>query len=174
MPAPRPPIVATEPVFVEILVEAGAWQSQTELKAIAAKVVDATIEAARPRLAKDAELSIVFADDAHIQRLNRQFRNVDGATNVLSFPGGLAKNGQFGPLLGDVVFAYETIFNEAEAQDLTMAAHLSHLIVHGVLHLLGYDHVDEAEARTMERLETRILGYLGIADPYREPARETQ
>ena len=109
---------------------------------------------------------MVFTDDAHIHRLNRHFRDKDKPTNVLSFPAGPPIGGRFGPLLGDIVLARETIAREAEGQGLTIDDHLTHLIVHGFLHLVGYDHVEDADAAVMERLETAILASLGIADPY--------
>jgi probable rRNA maturation factor len=131
--------------------------------------VDAAVAAIRPRLAADCELSLVFTDDAHVRRLNRDFRKKDSPTNVLSFPAPAGAGGRLGPILGDVVLAHETVFREADGEGLTIEAHLAHLILHGFLHILGYDHADEAEATAMERLETAILGGLGIADPYAGP-----
>jgi len=128
--------------------------------------VDAAVAAIRPPLAADCELSLVFTDDAHVRRLNRDFRKKDSPTNVLSFPAPAGADGRLGPILGDVVLARETVVREADAEGLTMEAHLAHLILHGFLHILGYDHADEAEATAMERLETAVLGGLGIADPY--------
>lgn len=111
------------------------------------------------------EISIVLADDAFVRELNRQYRNIDAPTNVLSFPSG--DDDGYGPcLLGDVILAYETIQLEAGAAGKPMLDHVSHLIIHGVLHLLGFDHEDEQEAAEMEALETAILARLGIADPY--------
>jgi probable rRNA maturation factor len=107
-------------------------------------------------------LCLVLADDALQRRLNREFRGRDKPTNVLSFeaaPGAL----------GDVVLALETIAAEAEAQGKTLADHVAHLVVHGVLHLRGYDHETQGQARRMERLEIEILAGLGIADPYHLP-----
>ena len=115
------------------------------------------------------EISVVLADDAMVQALNRQYRGQDKPTNVLSFA---ALDGEEdlppdGPLLlGDVVLAFETTSREAEAEGKTLADHLSHLLVHGVLHLLGYDHLEEADAEEMEEQERVILADLGIADPY--------
>lgn len=116
-----------------------------------------------------SELSIVLADDRLLRRLNRDFRGKDKPTNVLSFPAG-GMNGAAVPsvpLLGDVVIAHGTTAQEAGAQGKSVADHLSHLVVHGVLHLLGYDHEKASDARRMERLETGILARLGIGDPYR-------
>ena len=123
-----------------------------------------------PDIADDAEVSMVFTDDARIQVLNRQYRGKDRPTNVLSFPAAPLVPGRLGPPLGDIVLARETIALESEAQGLDFADHLTHLIVHGFLHLLGYDHEAHGEAVVMERLETAILGRLGIADPYADPA----
>lgn len=117
-----------------------------------------------------AEISLVLADDAMVQGLNRQYRGRDKPTNVLSFA---ALDGEEdvslpeGPLLlGDVVLAFETTAREARAEDKPLADHLSHLLVHGVLHLLGYDHLVDDEAEEMESRERVILAGLGIADPY--------
>ena len=117
------------------------------------------------------EVSVVLADDAQVRRLNRDFRGIDKPTNVLSFEltegAGAPRPGR--PLLlGDVVMAFETVVEEARQQLKSPRDHTIHLVVHGVLHLLGYDHRTEAGARTMERLETRVLADLEIADPYTE------
>ncbi len=113
---------------------------------------------------------VYFHYDNLVQGLNREYRQVDGTTNVLSFanldsPPGAAPDAP--RLLGDVILARETIQKEACEQDKTMADHLSHLVVHGVLHLLGYDHQDGRDADRMEHLERTILNRLGVADPHR-------
>lgn len=116
------------------------------------------------------EIGVRLADDAAQQRLNRDWRGIDRPTNVLAFPAwerGAPLPAEAPLLLGDVVLAFETVAREAEAQGKPLADHLSHLVVHGVLHLLGYDHVTEAEAVAMEALETTILARLGVPDPYR-------
>ena len=121
-------------------------------------------------LPHQVELVIVLADDAEQRQLNRDWRGIDRPTNVLAFPAWApgAQLPRDAPLLlGDVVLALETVEREADEQDTTLADHFSHLIVHGVLHLLGYDHASEMEAVEMERLETSILAELGVADPYR-------
>jgi probable rRNA maturation factor len=106
------------------------------------------------------ELSVLFTDDAPVQRLNAQFRGKDRPTNVLSFP---QANG---PLLGDIVLAWETVRDEAALAEKPLEAHMAHLIVHGFLHLLGYDHETDGEAEEMEALERAALRRMGIADPY--------
>lgn len=110
---------------------------------------------------------IVLADDATLRRLNRTYRNLDKPTNVLSFPADGPAPDAAGLPLGDVVLARETIVREAAAQGKAPGDHVVHLVVHGVLHLLGYDHEAEGAARAMERLEVAVLARLGIADPYR-------
>jgi probable rRNA maturation factor len=117
------------------------------------------------------ELGIKLGDDACQQRLNRDYRGVDMPTNVLAFrawrPGETLPPGMRLPL-GDVVLAFETVSREAREQGKPLVAHLSHLTVHGVLHLLGYDHLAPGEALMMESLEISILADLGVADPYRD------
>ena len=111
------------------------------------------------------DLCVVLANDRLQRRLNRDFRGADKPTNVLSFAG--APEG-----LGDVVLALETVAREARTQGKSLADHVAHLVVHGVLHLMGYDHETRREAARMERLEARILDRLGIADPYRVPGKQ--
>lgn len=113
------------------------------------------------------EISIVLADDRMVQGLNRKFRGVDKPTNVLAFPAEAKGTPEVRPQpMGDVVVAFQTVQAESRSQAKTLAAHLTHLVVHGVLHLAGHDHEDGAEADAMEALEATILKRLGIADPY--------
>ncbi len=124
----------------------------------------------RDRPVVASELTVVLADDRLLRRLNREYRGQDRATNVLSFAGLDAPLGvrpEMPRLLGDVILARETIFREARAQNKAPSEHLSHLVVHGVLHLLGFDHETETQAETMETVECAVLAGLGIADPYR-------
>jgi probable rRNA maturation factor len=117
------------------------------------------------------ELAIVLADDRAVARLNRRFRGKRGPTNVLSFPARASDAGNppgIPLMLGDVVLALETVLREAAEQQKPVADHLAHLVVHGVLHLIGYDHASEADACRMEALEKSILAELGVPDPYRD------
>ncbi len=128
--------------------------------------------AARALAARDAEVSLVLADDATLRRYNRDYRGIDKPTNVLAFAAADAPRAPGAPeaegplLLGDVLLARETLAREAGEQGKRPADHLCHLVVHGVLHLLGQDHQSAGEAQIMERLEVTALGRLGVADPY--------
>lgn len=115
---------------------------------------------------EDAEISVMLTDNAVIAALNRKYRGNDGPTNVLSFPADDAGAPGRAKLLGDVVLALETLLDESRDQGRLLSDHVSHMVVHGVLHLLGYDHATDHEAGAMEALESRILAGLGIADPY--------
>lgn len=137
-----------------------------EAEALCSGAARAALDAVAPGLAA-AELSIVLGDDALVAALNRRWRGREGPTNVLSFASGDKPAPPLPLLLGDVVLAYETVAAEAMAQAKPLTDHLRHLIVHGVLHLLGFDHIDNDEAERMEALETRILAGLGVSDPYR-------
>ncbi|HUB96429.1 MAG TPA: rRNA maturation RNase YbeY [Stellaceae bacterium] len=112
------------------------------------------------------ELSLVLGDDPMVRGLNRQWRGQDRPTNVLSFATGERPRAERPLLLGDVVLAYETVRRESLEQMKPLADHLAHLVTHGVLHLVGYDHEAASEARRMETLERRILAELGVPDPY--------
>jgi probable rRNA maturation factor len=111
----------------------------------------------------DAEISVRLCDDDEIRALNLAWRGKDKATNVLSFP---APAGSNGPMLGDIVVAFEYVSEEAREAGRSLRNHLAHMLVHGLLHLLGFDHETEAEAEDMEDVERRILATLGIEDPY--------
>jgi len=117
------------------------------------------------------EISIALADNDAVHALNRDYRGMDKPTNVLSFPSG---EDAVPPeadmiMLGDIILAFETVREEAADQNKPIKNHTSHLVVHGVLHLLGYDHEDDNQAEEMEMLERQILAKLGVDDPYRLP-----
>lgn len=164
---PSMPLGAAEPapVDIDLMVEAGAWPDESQLAEIAATAVSAAYE--ELGLAGASELSAVFTDDAHIQVLNREWRGKDKPTNVLSFPAfPVAAGKPLPPMLGDIVIAHETVVAEAALDGKPFEHHLTHLLVHGFLHLLGYDHEDDAEAEIMETRERAILARLAIPDPY--------
>ncbi|HEX7776745.1 MAG TPA: rRNA maturation RNase YbeY [Parvibaculum sp.] len=158
---------------IDILREAGVWSSAAEetVRRAALRAFEVAGEGG------EAELCVVLADDAFVQTLNKTYRGKDKPTNVLSFPTGAipvaagpeplwgGETGRARPL-GDIVLAEETLIREASEQSKSFTDHLSHLVVHGVLHLLGEDHEEDDAAELMEALEREILSSLGIADPY--------
>lgn len=144
--------------MIEVEVEEEAWTGAVP------DVVARVERAARvARGAIEGDLVILLTDDAAVGALNHRFRDREGPTNVLSFPAA----GSAAPHLGDLVLAFGVCAAEAAAQGKTLADHLTHLTVHGVLHLLGRDHVEEAAAEAMEAEERSLLASLGVADPYR-------
>ena len=128
------------------------------------RAAEAALRAALPKPPHAVALTLLLTSDAAVQALNRDYRGKDKPTNVLSFPDGSEQDGT--RYLGDIALAYETLAAEAAAQGKPLKAHLSHLTIHGVLHLLGYDHDVPRAARAMESLEVAILGSMGIANPY--------
>lgn len=114
---------------------------------------------------KQLEIAVVLTDDVRIQSLNNQYRSKNKPTNVLSFPIDACSAGK-NVISGDIILAYDTIDRESIAQEKTFRDHATHLIIHGLLHLMGHDHEEEAEARKMERIEVKILATLGISNPY--------
>lgn len=111
------------------------------------------------------EVALVLSDDAEIRTLNRTWANKDRATDVLSFPAERSP-GDPDATLGDIVLAYETVSRDARSLGISLAHHTSHLVIHGMLHLLGYDHDTDEDAAVMERLESKVLNRLGLHDPY--------
>lgn len=171
---------------VDILIEATQWlQALPQAEAVVARAANATIGATVERATVEREIgapghcAILLSDDAELRALNRRFRGQDKATNVLSFPAqdlGPQTPEHLSPIAGDdqpihwgdVAIAYETTAGEAAAAGKTLADHLSHLVVHGLLHLFGYDHETDEAAEEMESLEREILWEIGVDDPYRE------
>lgn len=157
--------------------EAAPWRDALDWEVRAAEAVAAALAltpfAALAHAAPLVEVSVRLTDDAEVQTLNRDFRGKDKPTNVLSFPQvqadlleSLSNSDDGEILLGDIVLARETCVREAKDKGASIADHATHLIVHGTLHLLGYDHIDDASASAMEALETKALASLGIANPY--------
>jgi len=147
--------------MIEVDVEAQAWsEALPDVEPLVMRAAIAALGAAAGTVA------ILLTDDDTVRDLNARFRGKDRPTNVLSFPAAPMPGAELPPL-GDIVLAFETCASEAATQGKTLADHLTHLVVHGVLHLLGRDHQDDAEAEAMEAEERSILAGLGIADPYR-------
>ncbi|MCX2724465.1 rRNA maturation RNase YbeY [Roseibium salinum] len=160
------PDVLPDGFVIDLSIEAGDWPDEDSLTAIARRAISAAFAAADLQVVGDTEVSLLFTDDASIRKLNREWRDKDKPTNVLSFPGSDPRGEVYGPLLGDIVFAYETVAAEARKLGIEFSDHLSHLTIHGLLHLFDYDHQDNEEAELMEGLEKAILASLGIDDPY--------
>ncbi len=153
------------PVEIDLSVEAGDWPDEAALTLLVDRAVSAAF--AETAAAGPSELSIVFSDDAHIRTLNAGWRGKDKATNVLSFPAfPFPKGGKLPPMLGDIVLAAETVSREAALEEKPFENHITHLVIHGLLHLLGYDHETDAEAEEMEGIERAALARLAIPDPY--------
>jgi probable rRNA maturation factor len=150
-------------ITVDVEVVDPAWLAAGDVDTLAQDVVAATLTELGKRVHPDTEVSVRLCDDDEIRALNLAWRNKDRATNVLSFPAPL---GNRGPLLGDIVVAFEYVSEEARDAGRSLRDHLAHMLVHGLLHLLGFDHDGERDAEEMENLERRILAGLGIDDPY--------
>ena len=154
------------PPTADVLVTAECWQAQADADDIVQRAIAAAASFVELP-ANETEVAVMLTDDARVRELNREWRGQDKATNVLSFPAAQPPGETPQPLmLGDIAIAYETTRSEAEAEGKPFQNHLSHLAIHGFLHLLGYDHLDDDEAEEMEGLERDILATLGIADPY--------
>lgn len=151
------------PLEVAFVVNADGWPDG--LDEIADTAIHEALKQSKAKVAGVAEVTVVLTDDAEQHELNKQWRGFDKSTNVLSFPQ-LAPFAPVVGLVGDITLARETVEKEAAEMGITLDAHFTHLVVHGFLHLLGYDHIEEADAVKMESLETKILAALGIADPY--------
>ena len=155
--------------MTEVLVVADGWQSEPDAEAVIQRAI-ATAAEITDADTGEAELAVMLTDDAGIRTLNNNWRGIDKPTNVLSFPA-LPPTGPAGPddaprMLGDIAIAFETTRQEADDEQKPFDHHLSHLAVHGFLHLIGYDHETDDDAEAMEALETEILAQLGIPDPY--------
>ena len=154
------------PLTADILVTAACWQAEPDAEALVQRAIEAAAKHAAAT-AEAAEVAIVLTDDSGIRTLNRDWRGIDKPTNVLSFPAAQTPQACGEPrVLGDIAIAYETTQREAESEQKPFAHHLSHLAVHGFLHLVGYDHETDEDAETMEGLERKILAGLGVPDPY--------
>ena len=172
-------------VSLDISVPSSLWRGLPRARAIALETIAAAALESGAALREGVEVSLCLTDDGALRALNSRWRGIDKPTNVLSFPApvdavggrvGRAQRARLQPAvaqgsapvvsLGDIALAYETLAREAENLGVSLADHYRHLLAHGFLHLIGYDHETDAEAARMEGLETRILARLGAADPY--------
>ncbi len=154
----------------EIVTLSGDWPDEPELYGRLQDSVARTLAWLGLQFGDDTGLSIALSDDAHVHALNREFRHIDRPTNVLAFPGGGAgepADGKFsGGLLGDIILASGIVAGEAARDGKEFSDHAVHLTIHGLLHLLGYDHGNEADAKSMEALEVEILNSMDISNPF--------
>jgi probable rRNA maturation factor len=159
----------TSDLGVDVEVGSPRWREHAGAETIVRRALSAAAAATRPLLPRASEVAVVLSDDAAVRALNREWRGHDQPTNVLSFPTyppPRARHAAGLALLGDIVIAYETTLREAEEEKKAFDHHLTHLTVHGFLHLLGYDHESDGDAEAMEGLERAILARLGVPDPY--------
>jgi len=152
---------------IDVRVDSDRWKDARKVKSTVRRAV---ARAARTLSTTAAELAIVLTDDSAMRLLNRDWRGIDAATNVLSFP---TKTAGGKTHLGDIVLAFETISAEARAEHKPFAHHVAHLAVHGFLHLVGYDHEHDEDAAAMEQVEREILRSLAVPDPYRRAAKRS-
>jgi probable rRNA maturation factor len=160
MPAPQKQPSAV--LRVEVTEDDGDWSRLENAETVIEHAAGA-VAAVMGRELRPGLISVALSSDAHVAVLNERFRGIAKATNVLSFPAGA---GGADGHLGDIVLARETVEREAHEQDVSLVHHVQHLVVHGILHLLGYDHIATADAERMEALEIKILSELGVANPY--------
>ncbi len=155
--------------ITEVLVVAECWRDAPDAEAVIQRAIAAAAESVDDDVG-EAELAVMLTDDSGIRTLNGNWRGIDKPTNVLSFPAlqptGSRKPGDPPRMLGDIAIAYQITRREANEERKPFSHHLSHLAVHGFLHLIGYDHENDADADAMESLEIDILAQLGIPDPY--------
>ena len=149
--------------MIDVEAEDEAWaQALPDFEKITLVAAAAALDNLPPTEKDFGDTTILLTDDETVRNLNARFRGKDAPTNVLSFPAHDTAHGH----LGDIALAYGVCAREAAEQGKTLAAHLQHLVAHGVLHLVGYDHEDDGQAEVMEDLERRILAGLGLPDPY--------
>jgi probable rRNA maturation factor len=148
---------------LDISVPSPLWRRLPRARPIAREAIAAA--ASESSGVSEGDVSLYLADDSALRALNLSWRGIDKPTNVLSFPSAAGRPGE-ARTLGDIALAYETLAREAEDLGVSLADHYRHLLVHGFLHLIGYDHETDAEAERMEALEAKILARLGVADPY--------
>jgi probable rRNA maturation factor len=163
--------------ITEVLVVADCWHHEPDAEAVIQRAIAAAAETVGQDVG-EAELAVMLTDDAGIRTLNSNWRGIDKPTNVLSFPAlqptGASREDDAPRMLGDIAIAYQTMRKEADDEQKPFDHHLSHLAVHGFLHLIGYDHETDDDAEAMETLEAEILAQLGIPNPYADGDAERE
>jgi probable rRNA maturation factor len=163
--------------ITEVLVVADCWRHEPDAEAVIQRAIAAAAETVSQDVG-EAELAVMLTDDAGIRTLNSNWRGIDKPTNVLSFPAlqptGASREDDAPRMLGDIAIAYQTMRKEADDEQKPFDHHLSHLAVHGFLHLIGYDHETDDDAEAMETLEAEILAQLGIPNPYADGDAERE
>jgi probable rRNA maturation factor len=161
MSEPPQPVVPRV-IEVDVVEDGGNWSGLSDAQSLIEQAAAAVAEELRGS-AGSGTVAVALSSDASVEVLNGQFRGKPKPTNVLSFPAGEGVPEGF---IGDVILAAETVRREANEQGVPFAHHVQHLVVHGILHLLGYDHISAADAERMEAIEISILSKLGVANPY--------
>lgn len=154
------------PVIVDIVVQSPLWRKPPDARTHVRRAIAAACESLAPSERPRGIVAVALTDDSGMRRLNRAWRGRDAPTNVLSFPAAPEFGDQEQRSLGDIAIAYETMAREAEEAGKSFGDHLAHLAVHGFLHLIGFDHENDADAERMERQEREALARLNISDPY--------
>jgi len=163
---PAPPQSTEATLDLALRIQFRRWRELPDIAERVNRAIEAGLAVAPVKPLPGAELSLLLTDDTRIRRINRDWRGLDKATNVLSFPAAAQTRIAQSPVLGDIAIAFETVAREAAEEGKTMADHLSHLVIHGLLHLLGEDHETDEQAQRMEGCEIAALALLGIPDPY--------
>lgn len=159
---------------VDVMIEAEQWSAVQDLENLAKAAIGAVLAQTGQKIAEGSEVSLLFCGDSRMRELNKAWRGIDKPTNVLSFPAAEPDRLEQSLLLGDIAVAFETVERESRQEGKSLGDHVSHMVAHGFLHLLGYDHESATEADEMEEAEREALARMGIADPYADsvPAGE--
>ena len=166
--------ISMNTLYPDIEQESPLWDAFPDAEAIAERALQIAGNKLGDQFRDGAELSILLSDDDHIRSVNQEWRGLDKPTNVLSFPAVESHKIATASFLGDIIIAFETIKREAESEHKDFADHFTHLVIHGFLHLLGYDHIDDADAEKMESLEIELLAELNIPNPYHDESSTIQ
>lgn len=159
---------------MDISISSEDWSAYPDMGSFLTRAACTAVEVASLPAGAGAELSIVLGSDEFVRQLNRTYLGRDSATNVLSFPQEAPTDGAQRALIGDIALAFETVAREAAADKKPIEHHAAHLVIHGLLHLFGYDHETDRKATRMEDMERAVLGALGIPDPYIQDEEQSE